>query len=1155
MKLCELWSVPEMQARRFFICLTILLTMVGRVFAQAGAGGTILGTITDTVGNVVPNAAVDVTNVATNVVIHSRSTSSGDFTVPFLVSGTYRVTVLVPGFEKAEANGVTLVVGQQERVNLALKPGSVSETVQVQSNAATLDTDTAAVSQLVSQNQVENLPLNGRNFLQLLFIGAGAVTTGGEQGTSQQGHGAAISINGSRPESNTYLLDGMLNTDQSFNTPAVVLSVDAIQEFKVLSETYSAQYGFSSNQISIVSKSGTNQFHGSVFEFNRNDAFDAKSYFLGGQPKSELRQNQFGYVLGGPVDIPKLYNGKDKTFFLANYEGWRVISGNSGFANTPPPPLLSGLFAGAVTDPTTGKPFPGCISNGTAYASCIPQARFSRVAQVALSANYFPAPNCTPGSCQGNNYRVTQSLPAQTDQQTYRLDQNLGRWGRVFGRGSFTSSTYTGAGSASVNIGDTLATQQDTNWAVSHTIPINQHLINQFSFGRMEADTISSGQPAPASVVPQLGLTGIYSNLTPAARIYPYVSFLNDTGQANQISNFGGALNAYGSTVNPMWQFVETLTAIRGSHTFAMGGDYKRWELDRNASSNFLGYFIYSGFATGDQFADFLLGYYNEAQGSAPGPYSKPNVIGSPYQYNFQYFATFFQDDWKASQRVTLNLGLRWDLRAVPNETSNHFSWFDVTNPHGGVCMADKSVFSNGIAGDSGFYRYCGTRSPGTAEKKNFAPRIGVAWRPIGEKTVVRAGYAINWDGIEGREIDGSAGFYPYAVGLNLQQTAGQAGYQTTDSLFPPLSVGPVIPGPNGQNSFAVVVIPPKPFLHNPYVQQYTLSFQRELLKDTILEVNYVGNKGTHLLTRNQKNQAYPMTDPAFCAVAANQSMGDCPVLTRRPYSNFGTYIEDQFEGYSNYNAANVKLEHRGSDLALTAIYTWSKSLDDKSAAAGVGVSQYNGWQGYLNNHDPNKDYGRSDFDTGQRFVASALYNLPIGRGKTVLKEANKAVDTAVGGWQLSTIYTAQLGFPMSIIASDTSAGLLDTAGQNRTDLIGIPSEPKKKTQWFNTGAFSTPAPNVFGDSSRNVVRMPGINNFDVGLLKTFAFTERVGLQLRIESFNTFNHPQFNPDPSVPAFSGGASTVGNSIANPQTFGLITGAAPARIVQLGGKITF
>src|SRR5213080_4012527 len=333
----------EMKLRSLLLCVLFIMGTAGQVYGQGGGSGTILGTVTDTTGGVIANAKVDVTNIATGVVIHTQTSSTGDYTFPYLNPANYKVTVTASGFQKSISNEFTLAVDQQARVNIMLKPGAVTEILEVQASAIALDTDNSAVSSLITQKQVEELPLNGRNFVQLLLLGEGAVTVGGEQGTMRQGQGNAISINGGRPESNNYTLDGLVNTDTSLNTPAVILSQDAIQEFKVASETYSAEYGYSANQVNIISKSGTNQLHGSAFEFLRNDALDARAPFQATIPK--LRQNQFGFVVGGPVYIPKVYDGRNKTFFLANYEGWRISSGINQFFNAPSPVWLTGNFS------------------------------------------------------------------------------------------------------------------------------------------------------------------------------------------------------------------------------------------------------------------------------------------------------------------------------------------------------------------------------------------------------------------------------------------------------------------------------------------------------------------------------------------------------------------------------------------------------------------------------------------------------------------------------------------------------------------------------------------------------------------------------------------------------------------------------------------
>lgn len=707
-------------------------------------------------------------------------------------------------------------------------------------------------------------------------------------------------------------------------------------------------------------------------------------------------------------------------------------------------------------------------------------------------------------------------------------------------------------GTVSGQIGENVFVGTTTNWAITHTITFGSGIVNEFHFGRLNTTTNQTGFPANQSDVTALGFSGIFNNLNSLQRIYPNIQFSNLAGQGANLTTVGGAINAYTMSNNPMWQFGDTLTMNHGAHTFSFGADYKRWVLNRDEANNFLGNYTFAGYATGNQVADMLLGYYSAASAFVPGALSDPNVAGNPRQYNFQYFAPFVQDDWKVNSRLTLNLGLRWDLRTVPYETHNHMAWLDTTNPLGGMCVADPALTTDGIAPPgNGYYRYCGRRNPADSEKKDFGPRLGFAYRSF-EKTVVRGGYGIFWDGIEGREIDGSADIYPYVSHLNLQQVAGQTTYETTDQLFPNFtSISPITGGANGPNSFIDAIISERP--KNPYMQQWTLSVQRELARNTTLEINYVGNKGTHLLSRNNINQAVPMTDPAFCA--ANPTQGDCPLGARRPFPNFTNYLDSAWDSYSNYNAMNVKFERRTSSMAITSVYTWAKSLDDKSAAAGIGQGESAaGWQGFLNNHDPARDYGPSDFNVGQRFVTSFVYQLPIGRGKRVLTDAGKAVDMLVGGWQVTGVVTFQQGFPISILAGDTT-GLLDTFGLNRADKVGSNSGfHKSLNEWFNTAAFAQPAPNEFGNSGRDIITMPGINNWDIGILKDFSFTERLKLQLRLETFNTWNHPQFYPDPLTAAFAGGGTTVDNNVNDPN-FGKITAAAPGRIVQLGAKFIF
>ena len=1189
--------------RRGLVLLSALLLLIsaGTAFGQ-GATGTILGTVTDSTGAVLPNVKVTVTNTATNSIFRTVSNSAGDYNAPSLNPGMYTVTAEAPGFQKSLTSGFPLAVDQKVRIDLQMKPGAVSETTEVTAQALTLDTDSAALSQLMSQQQVGELPLNGRNFMQLLLVGAGAVTVGGEQGTMRQGVGNAVSINGGRPEGNNYTLDGLINTDQALVTPAVILSQDAIQEFKVQSGNYSAEYGFSASQINLVSKSGTNQIHGTLFEFNRNDAFDAKPFvnaldYNSGVPTSNpvLRQNQFGFVAGGPIWIPKLYDGRNKTFWLANYEGWRINNGTVSKQALPNPATLTGDFSAEPlpaygsadcatrlkqnqnclpVDPTTGQPFPGNV---------IPTDRItSRLAQVVTKYGYFEKPNVGGGNVAPGtiNYIKNLGLPLTTDQQTYRLDQNLGKFGSIFGRGTY--STYQNSSLNTGSLAYGLETQYETqkNWEVSHTISLGKATVNNFRFGYLDAKAPQGAPAPPQEAIQALGLTGVFTKFGPLQQTWPNLGL-------SQYTTTGGPGNAYTGSEQPAWEYADSVSMVKGKHTIGFGIDYRRWRLIRNLDDDFYGDYGFSASTistnnincpnapvtgpdgkptsecgTGNAVADLLLGYYNSVGGFVPGAsqFTSANEAGNPQTHIFSYLAPYVQDDFKVTQRLTLNLGLRYDYRAAPYEEKNHFFWLDAKNKRGGLCYADKTLEKLGVApgGDetSGpILRYCGDNIPKSASLTPFAPRFGFTYRLRGDKTVVRGGYGIFWDSAEGREIDNSGDIYPYAIRNSLNPTQSPGVTKFTNNLFPSYST--IQPFPASTLSFIAVIQSEDP--RNPSIQSRTLSIQHELARNTTLEVNYIGTKGAHLLDRRNIAQPYgiPASDLPFCQADPTDVTHNCPTSTRLPYPNFtGFYINSDWHGYSNYNAMNVKFEHRAGAVAITGIYTWAKSMDDKSAAAGVGATG-SGFQGTMDNHNPSLDYGPSDFSVNHRFVSSYVYQLPIGRGKKFLGNVNRLTDLAVGGWQVAGITTFQTGFPFSISASDAS-GLLDTQFQRANYVPGcnIHGNLTQKFQRLNMACFTQPAIGTYGNTSRNFLRQPGLNNWDIALSKDIHFTDRIKFAFHLDTFNTFNHHQYAVGVGGLASggSGGGSSIDNGVGDTYQ-GLITSTSPARILQLSGKLSF
>jgi len=1088
-------------AHRVVAAAAAVLLLAGTARAQT-ATGQILGTIKDASGGIMPKVKVVVTNSQTGLTRETATGDNGTYVVPLLPAGPYVVTAEQTGFKLAVLSDIQLNVDQVQRVDFQLEAGNISERVEVTASASTIDTQSASIGHVITEKQVTDLPLNGRNFLQLLFLGAGAVETGGEQGGMRQGVGNAISIMGARPTSNNFMIDGTANIDTSLGTPAAVLSVDAIQEFKEQTTTYSAEYGFSSNQINLVSKTGTNQFNGSVFGFFRNEAWDARNFFDNkASPAPELDQKQFGFVVGGPVF-------RNRTFFLVNYEGTRIDRGATNFYTVPTQDQLAGRFSTPIRDPLTGDLFP----NNT-----IPQSRYSQLAQLAVRNGWYPVPNSS--AAQGN-YQAVRTFPQTQDQFTIRGDQDLGQqFGRVFVRYTNTSFENTSA-SNTIDLGNRVFVQDTQNWQVSHTWALRSNFVNQFRVGRVDALADQKGIACPQADVDSLGVTGTFQDIPDDQRECPSIAMQGYSGT-------GGAVNAYSASNQPMWDVSNTTTWVKGNHTLNFGANYRRWWLQRDLATGFLGNYTYNVGFTGNVVADMLLGYYSGVGVFQPAAYSVPGAAGNPREFNFTYFAPYVQDDWRVSQRLTLNFGVRWDYRSVPYETNNRMGWRNLDYAPGGLLVADESLVAGGIV-DGNYYQYADRRSPENPDRFNvFAPRIGFAWRPFDEQTVVRGGFGVFYDSAEGREIDGAADVYPYVSRGSYPQSVGQAApLQTSDSLFPSFAA-PGVATP-AANTFLAVNQSPQP--RNPYMQQWSLGVQREVFPSTTVELNYIGTHGTNLLMRRNIAQAR-LYDPS----------NPLPVAARKPYPNFVTYIDSDWGGRSNYNALNAKLEHRGRGSILTFAYTWAKSTDLKSAAAGIGASGFNGWQGFLDNANPERDYGLSDFDVDHRLVGSFVYNLPFGSGEKFATDATGFKEAVVGGWQMNGIYSWQRGFPLTITAADLG-GLNDTSGTNRADLVGDPNDVDRSvTQWFNRAAFRQPAAGALGNLGRNTLRGPGVNNLDLALFKNFSVTRGVRLQFRLESFNVFNHTQFN-----------AVSTNLTAAN---FGVVTGARPARINQLGLKVLF
>jgi Carboxypeptidase regulatory-like domain len=1077
-------ALLEARLRLVFLMLGVVLSS----FGQSGATGTIVGTVSDSSGALVQGAAITVTNTATNVDQQTVSTSSGTYSVPSLMPGSYRVAVTARGFSRGVVTGIDLAVGKQVTVDIQLKPGAVSESVNVAASAIALDTANAAVGQVITEKQVMDLPLNGRNFTQLLLLGAGAVQNSGEQGIYRANAGNALTIQGARPDSNQYMLDGITINDTYYQTPALIPSIDAIQEFQEQTKGYSAAYGGGANQINLTTKSGTNRLHGTAYDFLRNSSLDARNFF---DPRtiSPLRQNQFGYTLGGPVWIPKLYNGRDKTFFFAEYEGLRTRYSQTAFANVPTTAELSGVFPSTIIDPATNAPFP----NDT-----IPQSAFSQFGKSAVS--HFPAPNVD--LAQGN-YRFTQAVPANADQQSYRIDHRLSANDNIFGR--YTQTEYSVAQPGGILPEGTSYLDQPTRQVVAgYTRTFSPSVVNDLRFGWMDEVVTLAGHAIPESDWNAIGLKGLfpYNQYT----TFPQIGWMN-TG----LSGAGGPGYAPQIYKQPTYQISDTLSLVRGTHNVSMGADVRWFEGYVNNFSS--PKFTFDGSLTSNPVADMLLGYAAIANAQAPTQFATTPSNANSDDLFYRMAAPWIQDDWKVSKRLTINIGLRYDFMARPHDARDNLFWLNRNIPGGGLYTASKSIIAAGI-GDS-LYEYGGS-SPGGPQWGVLAPRFGLAYRPfLGDSTVVRGGYGIFYDSFEAKEAF-AGGEYPFA-----QQSVF---YDVNiGSLFPPTA--PFAPVTSANLGFAWL----QSKMRIPYLQMWTASLEHQLTRNTTVEADYLGSAGHHLVGRVWANAPYPYNP-------ANPS----PASARVPYPNIGAILDHPFAFNSNYNALSLKAEHRSGALTMLATYTWSHSLDNKSSDAGInGESSGNG---PMNQYNWRLDYSSSSFDVTHRFVGSFVYALPIGKGKTFLANAGTLTDLLIGGWQVNGILTLQTGLPYSVTASDIQF-LNQNYGQ-RADLVGNPNPSgfhRTISQYFNRDAFAQPALGYFGGSGRNILRAPGTENLDFSLFKNIPLGERVTWQTRLEAFNVFNHANFGiPDSNV---------------DSKTFGVIRSASAGRILQVAMKMVW
>ena len=1120
--------------------LILLLLLVSR-FALAQQGrGTILGTVTDSSGAAVANAAVTVTSRATNQTIETRTTSDGLFQASNLAVGEYTLTVEQPGFRKVVRSGLQLQVDQRAQIDVRLEVGQVTETIEVQGEAPLVDTSNTSIGKVVDQKRVAELPLNGRSALALTLLTPSVKSNAGSTASGFADRGiqlSSISINGGPNAMNGQLLDGGNNIQSYIGEVAINPGVDSVQEFKVQSGGMSAEYGFTAGGvINMVTRSGTNQLHGSLYEFFRNDKLDARNTFAATRPP--FRYNQFGASVGGPVI-------KDKTFFFGNWEEYRYRRSRALIASFPTANQRTGNFSDLFTaggalipiyDPYSTQGSGAAATRSLYPGNIIPPSQIDPVARAINE--FYPLPNRTPSDrfTNANNFINNASEVQSMRQYTLKGDHRFSDRNSLFARYSFFNhKTDNGGGGAALYPNEVVGKRDDDlkNWNIvlSDTHTVSPTIVNEFRVGATRGyfpfvvRSFGGGWPQKLgmpSIVPADTFPGINNGLT---------GF--NTGTAG----LRGSLN---------WQFLDQVNLVRGKHSLKLGGDLRLLQghnLQRSSPSgsyNFAAALTGNPTApsgTGSAYASFLTGAVSSA--SATTHLGESQVTHS--------LSGYFQDDWKLTRRLTLNLGLRYDYQSQAVERNNGVTNFDP------ACR-----LPNGLLGCTVFAGVNGQpRNWRNEDYSNLAPRLGFAYDLFGNtNTVIRGAYGMMYPSQMWRENYGNA--------AGFAQTA--TSYPQNDPLRPAFQLRVGLPSapvpPQG------AALGPAAFLGQsvaydesdgriPRIQQFTLSLQQQLWKSWLFEVSYAGNLGRGLTAGsydlNQLDPRFLSLGQALTQQVPNPYAGLVPgalggaTISReqslRPFPYFsGVSVRNPRLGSYNSHLLLLSAEKRMSrGLTFLFSYTAGKIISDSIATpVNFGPIEQASVVGYQNGKF-NRAAERSvdPADVSQRATVSLLYELPFGK-------TQKGLGRLTGGWQINTIGVMQTGLPLLIRgANNQRADRPDSTG--KSPAIDNPTAQR----WFETTAFVNPAPFTFGNVGRVIpdVRTPGTFNWDLSFIKNTRLTERFNLQFRTEMFNFMNNVNLGAPNTT--FVPGPNGLNQSGA----FGVITSARDSRNIQLSLKLMF
>jgi hypothetical protein len=1034
--------------------------------------GTITGTISDSQGARVGSATITFLEVATGVTTRTQTQSSGDFASPPLRPGDYKVTAEAQGFKTESRAGLTLRVQDRLRIDFTMSPGSVSENVEVNSELPEIQTETSSLGQVIMSRQITDLPLNGRDYTQLATLSTGVVRTSsgtnGNSGGSSTGGQNSFVANGTRGTLNNFLLDGIDNNSNDNGGLVLRTNVDAIQEFKLQTNGYSAEFGRSGGAVvNAIVKSGSNSFHGDVFEFFRNAALDARDYFEDPtQKKASFKQNQFGGTLGGPVI-------RNKLFVFGDYQATRIRNPLNWVSKVPLPAERTGDFSAPyepiIVDPNTGLPFPGNV---------IPTNRIDPISQAFMKL--YPNPNQAVEAPNppnvGNNFIISPNESDTIDQGDGRIDYVASEKDRVFLRYSQSGRTdlrpaplpgLANGGDSSTGIG-----YEDTQGAsLGYTRTISTRSVNEIRIGFNHVH-VRRGLPVGGTVLPAPELQ------VPGAPNDPRVNGLTLFSPGGGYRRVGDPRFAPTLLGSQERQITDVFTLIRGGHTIKVGGEIRWSQFNISQEAAPRGQFIFNGDFTGSPLADMLLGFPFTARIST--------VIGL---HNRQHVPSLFvQDDWKVRPRLTLNLGLRYDYFSPTTEKDNRQANFDYAT--GTIVVAGQGGASASLV---------------KGDKANFAPRVGFAWTPTSSgNTVIRGAYGIFFSG---QEIRTAA---PLQLAYNLPFF-----YEPTfisDGVTPVITVSQGFPSLDPSQAIDPGVTSVDSRLHTPYYQTWNLAVQRSLPSAISLEIAYAGSKGTHLQGVVDPNQ--------------DRVPGPGDVQARRPFPQFGGFTAISNIAGSNYNSLQVKAEKRATHgLYFLSAFTYSKAINDlPEICCAAPFAQ--------NSYDLAAERGRADFDQTLRWVLSFDYEVPFGRqGSRFSNGVMDAVLGGWHFGGIYTLASG-FPFSPYINDDTSNTGTQGIPRPNQLRNGNLPRSQRSPNLWFDVNAFAAPSGFAFGNAGRNVLIGPGQNVFDWSLRKEFSVTETQRLEFRAEFFNAFNHPNFaQPDNFIDDGPGSAGVI-TSLAIP-----------------------